>query len=461
MKAATAPRWLTALLVAALAGCLDRDPAEVPEGPLAALAGVSWARGHAPLGARSASGATFLTALEPAGPYTNVLRSADGGLTWEDVTPPSLDHLALDERRHSALLAHEDGQAVTFGVSFSPRQISIEQGPALSANDALCTMLLTSRDDGATWSDPVRSCGEDDRDSTFRLAELRGAIIACGLVALGDVVCRTPTDGPWMRATPVLGNPRPPRPAATVSERACDDPLAFPATAPGGALLLAWAPCGRVHAATLAGDATAWRVTEIGATSLGFTDEYRPRLLSVAAASDDAGTLYVAWIDKTGAPALAWSRDVGATWSEPLSLASDAFTAADRPALVAGGAGRVVLAYLATDHPGGYQNPLPTEADVDGAWAGATWRLHADAILHADGPAPIVRHDIVGDPVARGACGRTPCGGIGGSLHAVRDADGTAWVAFADACTESCLAGGPGVEGPIASIVGLPRLRDP
>lgn len=132
---------------------------------------------------------------------------------------------------------------------------------------------------------------------------------------------------------------------------------------------------------------------------------------------------------------LSSSTDQGATWSEAIDITPPGITAAHLPALTAGDAGRLAMAWVGTDDPEGF------EQDVDPQDENATWDGFISLIADATSATPVVttaRVNPADDPLVRGHCGPGRCPGLTDFIDVQMDAEGRPWAAFVDACTEEC-----------------------
>ena len=175
-------------------------------------------------------------------------------------------------------------------------------------------------------------------------------------------------------------------------------------------------------------------------------------------AVDEAGTAYYVWLDADGRMLLATSTDQGATWSEPSDVTPPGLTATHLPALAAGAAGKLVIAYAGTDDPEGY------EQDVEEP--NATWHGYLSMFEDAlDTNATIVtaRVNPADDPLVRGVCGPGRCPALYDFIDVIIDVDGRPWGAFSDACVDACVTdpeeGNNALAGFVGTLESGPSLR--
>ena len=187
------------------------------------------------------------------------------------------------------------------------------------------------------------------------------------------------------------------------------------------------------------------------------SDEVHPAGHEVAVAADEANNLYALWMgSEDGLPYFAASKDHGATWSQARKASPPGVTGADWPAIAAGADGKVAFAYVGTTIADGYKGK-----DTADSWKGATWNAYIGTISDALADEPVVvtvTANDPADPVARGACGHSRCGGIGDFIDIVIDTEGRPWAAFVDVCRDKCVTdasaangGGIGFTGTMAT----------
>lgn len=435
------------LAIVALAGCVapasETAPDAVAFGGIVAESTLTYARGTLPSIGVSADGVVFVTARSDEGRWT-VLRSADLGRSWEDVGPTPSRHgspsaadgafLAIDRATDTIGLVQSYGRAggsgapacawVTLGEVADVAWSAVESNPAacgVATMDAHARLLL--RGDGASGALDVVVCSRSQLPGGGSLGGARCAVAeAGGATPLG---ARGFGGGAF-------------RAGATFF--ACQTSPITGALGPDGRIFVAGAPCRTPTVASSDDRGISWRETPLDAP----LPEEDVDLPEVAVAVDEGGAAYAMWM-QNGLPVIARSDDAGESWSVPVAVAPAGVTAADRPALAAGGSGRVAFAFLGTSIPGGYvDKPVVLDAgarsgSASGPWANATWLAYVGTLV--DGEVSIgVAHDP-DDPVARGACGRTNCG-YAGAMDVTIDASGRAWLAVLDACPGSCARGG-------------------
>lgn len=132
-----------------------------------------------------------------------------------------------------------------------------------------------------------------------------------------------------------------------------------------------WQECGLAEAVTGCVWGAGYSVSYDGGATwdVGYVPSMGGRPLGLAltvGAADDAGNVYLAWgeeKDEDVAVYLAVSRDDGANWGEPIRV--DNMTKGSKvfPAITAGPAGKVAIAYYESDTPG-----FPSDVGGDALW---------------------------------------------------------------------------------------------
>ena len=137
----------------------------------------------------------------------------------------------------------------------------------------------------------------------------------------------------------------------------------------------------------------------------------------VAVGTDEAGNVFASWISMDQMPWMAYSRDQGDTWSEPMMVAPPGVNETGFPTIFAGDEGRVVIGYIG-------------EMDDNGGWAGYM-SVMTDAF--AENPLiTTVAVNLPNDPLdITDDCGNVRCGGFGDFIDVEIDDEGRPWIALA------------------------------
>lgn len=351
-------------------------------------------------------------------PRTDILRSVDSGRTWEDVTPYLPGGVV---RAHP-----ETGDPYVYVDPATDRVFDIDQRMAVGSYT-----VSFSDDDGESWTGPFVACDAPPCDHQTIVASKPRALPTAGYPSIvmvcynqvHSVACqRSLTGGAgFERATP---------PFRGIDENGfCGGLHGHLKASADGVIYLPKDHCGIPMVAVTKDDGVTWTVSTVSDLPAGGGPD-------PVIATDAEGNVYYAWINPDdGHLSMSTSTDQGATWSEAVDLTPPGVTAAHLPAIAAGDAGQVVLAYTATDDPEGF------EGDVDPDQRNATWHGYLSLVQDALSPKPAVltvRVNPADDPLVRGYCGPGRCPGMYDFIDVIVDAQGRPWAAFVDACTEDC-----------------------
>ncbi|HET6403501.1 MAG TPA: sialidase family protein [Candidatus Thermoplasmatota archaeon] len=382
-------------------------------------------------------------------PRTDILRSKDGGLTWEDVTPYFPGGLV---RMHP-----ETGDPMVYVDPATDRVFDIDQRLGVT-----CYTVSFSDDGGESWLGSFPACDAPPADhQTIVAAAPRGLpasplypnfVFVCWNQIYATACVRSVDGGMTYQRTP------PPFAGIVPGEQCIVGPIASALVghlkaSPDGVVYLPREHCGQPVVAVTANSGLSWEVVRVSErTAIG---------MDPAVAVDAEGNAYYVFQDgETSRLFLATSTDQGRTWSEAIDVSPPGITATHLPAIVAGDAGRVAIAWLGTDDPDGY------ERDVDADEADALWHGYISVLTDALAPSPTittVRVNPADDPLVRGHCGPGRCPGNYDFIDIEIDAAGRPWAAFVDACTEACATGADrennALEGFVATLRTGPGLR--
>ncbi len=389
----------------------------------------------------TSDGSIFLSTFERVLGDSNFLRrTRDQGATWDDVTP-----------RIGAVSMPPQSNDPYVHVDPDTDRIFLSDLQAL-----VCSTLSFSDDFGDSWvSNPV-GCGHpvgvQDHQTVFtaapRLVTTVGYpnVVYYCINRVVDSACATSLNG-GISFGPL-------RPVVYTGVEPCNGFIAgglhaHGAASPDGTVYIPKAHCGYPTVAISEDDGLTWDTVVI-------SPEIKARGHEVAFTVDEAGNAYAFWIGTDRLPYFAASADGGRTWNAPLMVVAPGVKTTDFPTITAGAEGRVAFAYVGTE----------TDGDYDAKDADSTWNAYIGVITDALAADPViatVTANDPADPVARGVCGGTRCGGIGDFIDIVIDAEGRPWAAFVDVCTGECAAEGGSANSGAAGFVGTlatgPTLR--
>ncbi|HWC14770.1 MAG TPA: sialidase family protein [Actinomycetota bacterium] len=173
-------------------------------------------------------------------------------------------------------------------------------------------------------------------------------------------------------------------------------------------------------------------------------------------AVDKKGNIYYVYVDEMRMPRLTYSRDEGKTWSKPMMIAAPGLTETVHATLDVGKPGAVAVAYYGTDDVNGKIEDRKYPVDKV-AWDGfltISENVFADKPLFYSGTVNDPK-----DPFTRGDCGPRRCQDAVDFIDVVISRSGIPYGAFADSCTMGCVGGKTLTAGVVGSLVFGPRLR--
>lgn len=358
-------------------------------------------------------------------PYPIVVRSADGGLTWEDVSPlgpvTSLDPvLHVDEQTGRVFSLNFDGDGQL-------------QGSTLAYSD----------DAGDSWIlSLIGGYGFDGQSIGT------GPPVSSVLPVYPNLVYHctgtTPASAPPL-TTPICSKsldggltfiPTGTLPFPIMGE---EDLFAVwagnPIVARDGTLYVPKRHDGQPQIAISRDEGLTW--TQVQVAGNGSSAQ------ATRATLDGEGNLYYTWTADDHLPYVAYSHDQGQTWSAPIKLTTADVTEAALPRIAAFTPGKVAIAYLgSTNAPGkapyyAYCNVLLSQCEP-GAYANVNWNgylVQIDDLFDSD---PLLRTATVNDPAqplfVGGCSAEGACMANLDFIDVHFDSAGVAWGAYVDDC---------------------------
>ncbi len=354
-------------------------------------------------------------------PQTFVMKSSDGGVTWNKTSPT----VNLDQSRP------------TPPVTADP-MVWVDQDTGRLFNPELyvgCTYMNISDDQGKTWTPNPLACGNfvNDHQTVVTgppspnlkplMTTYPNVMYYC-FNRVADANCGRSLDG-GLTFSPTL------TPAFLGYDPAagglCGGLHGHIDTDNDGRLFLPKGHCGKPWLAVSADGGNTWSRVKVS-DAIPSQDPHN------AVATDDAGNVYYVWTDKDRLPWLAISTDHGKTFGEPRMIAPPGVTETALPVLEAGDAGKIAINFIG--------NTSTDRKDVNRPWnqylAISTNALDAQPLFVSTTANP------ANDPIIRGGCkddasrGGGRCGGVWDFIDITTSpVDGTAWAAGADGCQKA------------------------
>lgn len=368
----------------------------------------------------AAAGWQIDTPVVKAGAATKVLRSTDGGLSWEAVSPN--------------FVATEDPP-----ITLDPYvYVDTATGRVFSIDLALaCSYLHWSDDGGETWSTNPTACGGGELINDHQTivagpppanVETNGYpnVLYYCVNRVFDVSCSRSLDGgasfdqlstrPFQGDDPDAGG-------------FCGGLHGHLVTDKEGRVFLPKGHCRFPWIAVSEDAGDSWTRVQVSDTVPSTVGSGSGIQTSVAV--DEAGNLYYVWWDRPNEkhrlPYMAVSQDHGKTWSDPLMIAPPGVVEVNFPTIDAGAEGRVTVAFPGT-------TVAETEENADSR----PWNYYVVVSDTALDPNPIflsATANEVADPIHRGEC-QDRCGAMFDFIDVLVAPAGEVWSSTADSCTQ-------------------------
>ncbi|MGH2750860.1 MAG: sialidase family protein, partial [Actinomycetota bacterium] len=358
----------------------------------------------------NARGDIFLTAFESS-LRIDVLRSVDGGRSWNTVSP-SLGG-------QNAHLVSADPY-----LYVDPRTDRVFTVDLTVA----CSFLSYSDDAGGSWTTNPLACGRpvNDHQTLFSGRPLTSTTVGYPRIIyycfsdLVNSVCSKSLDG-GLSFTPT-GEPA--FPAGVYPDGGpCPGWHGHGVSAPDGTIYLPKAHCGRPWLAISNDEGLTWGRVQVSSkgTPRGGSDP--------AVAVDRAGNVFYLWISNDRLPYLAVSRDEGLTWSKPLMVGGPGVTEANLPTIAAGRKGALAIAYVGSENSLFQQcgNGRPCDHVKPTT---PTWNGYITVTSRALDRRPLLytaRVNTFDDPLVRGNCGPGRCSYLLDFIDIQIDPSGQPW----------------------------------
>ncbi len=361
-----------------------------------------------------------------------VVRSKDGGRTWEEKTP----------------MQHE--------ISLDPYVWVDEATGRVWANDieasVTCPPLSYSDDEGETWT-TLTVCGQFDHQSLFGgppatstptgyphvvyYCAISGGALAGSSTVTG---CSRSRDG-GVTFVPTESLPFPARqapPEYADYNPWCDGAAGHGVVDSKGVVYLARGWCAEPYIAISRDEGATWEQVKLPGENFPLEGH------EANVAVDREGTVYVTWVTKSRRAVLTVSKDGGKTWREPLDVNPPGIHGASLPNIDVGEPGRIAMTFMGGTTPAHAGPParagqpaLEARSDAFMRQEELTWNAYMVISPNATNDSPVFYAATVNDPADpfwRGACDTQRCGNIGDFLDVEITPDGTPVAALVDSC---------------------------
>lgn len=172
-------------------------------------------------------------------------------------------------------------------------------------------------------------------------------------------------------------------------------------------------------------------------------------------AIDDAGNVYVVWTARNRLPYLAISRDRGRSFGNPMMIGPPGLREASLPTIDIGDDGKIAIAYVGSSNAPGGRSPTGSGPEYDNT----TWNGYVTMTAEALSADPLFYTATIndpGNPLVKGPCPILRCQQQFDFIDVVVGPDGTPWTSMIDGCMRGdCPRVGRAVLG---RLVGGPSL---
>jgi hypothetical protein len=395
----------------------------------------------------TADGTMFYAAAdidsEPTPNQIDILRSTDGGRTWEEANPA-----VGPQKTHPVTL---DPYLYVDEAEAADRVYTIDLTVA-------CSDLSYSDDGGATWTTNPMACGVPINDHQTLFSGPPASSLTVGYPSVvyycfNDIAsssCTKSLDG----GLSFIPAGTPPYEGSNGSG-VCGGLNGHGTVGPDGTVYLPREYCGKPFLAISHDEGATWTQVDVSGGKLEHPDGPDPSVKT-----DSAGNIYYVWIAEDRLPYLAISTDSGETWGKPLMIAAPGVKEANLPTIDVGVKGKVAITYMGSTNSQG--KPWNNTAEL----AKTTWNGYITMSTSVLRKNPLFYSASVNnprDPIQRGRCGPGRCGRVFDFIDINISPAGEPFAAFVDACTAKCAkrngVAPSGDEGIVGGLVGGPRLR--
>lgn len=394
-------------------------------------------------------------------PMTDILRSSDGGRTWEntnprvlgnDEMPVSLDpYIFVDDR-----LDGDTARIFTIDLTLA------------------CSYMSFSDDDGATWTTNPLSCGRpvNDHQTLFSGPPVGSMTIGYPNVLyycyndVGSSQCTKSLDGGLSfhpTGTPAFTGYRPgsDEDGFFGVDGFCGGLHGHGAVGQDGTVYLPREYCGEPFLSISKDEGLTWtnvKVSDIRSTSQPHGGTGHPSV-----AVDAKGNIYYTWVGADDRLLyLTVSKDGGKKWSKPVVASAPAVKETNIPQIDVKAPGKIAIVYYGSEN-----SKFPkckVECDAQD-YTKTTWNGYLSVSADALGSNPTFFTGTINapsDPLIRARCGPGRCHWAFDFIDVEIGPDGIAYGAFVDGCMAECTEIQPregDYEGLVARLMGAPNLR--
>lgn len=394
---------------------------------------------------------------------THVMRSEDGGKSWENTSPRVLDQNTMPLSLDPYVWVDEniDGD--------NARIFTIDLTVA-------CSYMSFSDDGGETWITNPLACGRpvNDHQTFFGGPPADSTTVgypnvlyycwndvassACSKSLDGGVTFH-PTGTPAFQGYEQGNGDQ----GFNGVDGFCGGLHGHGAVGPDGSVYLPREYCGKPVLAISRDEGVTWDVVEV--SKVRSISQPKEGAGHPSVAVDKKGNVYYVWIGaKDRTPYMSVSRDGGETWSKAVVAGPPGLKESNLPQVDARGVGKVAIVYYGSEN-----SPFPRCGDECTAedYQPATWNGYLTVSGNALAKNPLFYTGVVNDkrdPLVRARCGPGRCYMVYDFIDVEIGPDGIAHGAFVDACMSFCVeaetASRQGeYEGLVTKLVGGPRLN--
>jgi hypothetical protein len=413
-------------------------------GPSPRLHRVGMGAGEPTIGATN-EGNVYFVALP--GSSSKVLKSADQGDTWTDISPT----LPSGQNIHKVSL---DPYIYVDEAEGVDRIFTIDLTVA-------CSYMSFSDDEGETWLTNPLACGRpvNDHQTLFSgppkssiTIDYPNALYYCWNDVASSSCSKSIDGGLTFRPTGF-----PAYPGVNSEGGFCGGLHGHGHVDVHGNVYLPREYCGKPYVAISRDEGTTWENILVAPKAGEGSDP--------SVTTDRKGNIYYTYIGVDRLPYLVISKDAGKSWTKPMMIGAPGVKEANLPSIDAssGTPGKIAIAYYGSDNSP-YQGCKPDCEDK--MWDKTTWDGHMTISVNALDKDPIFYSTTVNaksDPFKRKHCGPGRCDTNVYDFIDVQIApDGQVWGAFVDGCILSCPTPDglqdSGNDGVVGHLVGFPPL---